>query len=227
MEYLSIIIPARNEENYLDTTLASIEKSVNGYNFKCEIIVINDSSTDKTKSKALKWESVKVIDVNFKNRSKARNYGASQANGDYLLFIDADTLTSKNTLIDSFYSIKKDKKILWYKQLPIENNYKGIIYFFLLNLISRFYPMHSPAIFCEKNTFYSLGGFNESLKSFEDHYFIKLAWKKKVGKYCNATVYTSVRRFYKYGFWGIIKQNYLAIKDPYNHNWDVINENRQ
>lgn len=224
MESISIIIPARNEENFITNTLTHIEEAVNSHNFNYEIIVVNDSSSDKTKKIALKWNRVKVLDVNFKNRSKTRNYGAKHAFGDYLLFIDADTLASKDSIEISFNCIREGKKVLWYKQLPIEDDYKGIIYFFVFNLISRFYPMHSPAIFCEKKTFFSLGSFDESLKSFEDHHFIKLAWKKKVGNFCNATVYTSIRRFSKYGFWGIIKQNYCAIKDPYNHNWNVINE---
>ena len=224
MKTISIIIPARNEEYFIKLTLSSIQASEKNHNLDYEIIIVNDSSTDRTKAVALNCDNVKVYDVNFKNRSKARNFGASKANGDYLLFVDADTTISKELLINSLNCVNATKKVLWYKQLPLEKDIKGQLYFFIFNKISRYYPMHSPVIFFERNLFFSLGGFDESLNSFEDHYLIKHVWKIKIGKYCDSIVYTSLRRFYKYGVWGAIKQNYLAIKDPYNHKWESLNK---
>jgi len=46
--YLSVIIPAYNEEKRLPATLLDVDKYLSEKKFKSEIIVINDGSTDKT-----------------------------------------------------------------------------------------------------------------------------------------------------------------------------------
>ena len=60
---ISIIIPAYNEEESIVLVIEEIQKVLKDNNLtkKAEIIVVNDGSTDKTHSKALKC-GVKVID---------------------------------------------------------------------------------------------------------------------------------------------------------------------
>lgn len=94
LEYpkVSIIIPARNEEN----TIGKILTSINNQKFKVEeVIVVNDSSTDTTKEIALNFNA-KVIDSNqlptdWKGKPWACWQGAHNAKGDVLFFLDADT----------------------------------------------------------------------------------------------------------------------------------------
>ncbi|RLQ95496.1 glycosyltransferase [Falsibacillus albus] len=87
----SVIIPARNEENNLPNLLNSIQRQEVQ---PMEIIVVNDGSTDRTKEIALR-KGVRVIDAppiehGWQGKSWACWQGANAANGDYLLFIDAD-----------------------------------------------------------------------------------------------------------------------------------------
>ncbi|WP_100372079.1 glycosyltransferase [Bacillus sp. FJAT-45037] len=90
---LSIIIPARNEENNLPRLLHSINRQLT--NKQIEIIVVNDHSTDETKQRAIQLGAT-VIDApplpeNWLGKPWACWNGATIARGSHFLFIDADT----------------------------------------------------------------------------------------------------------------------------------------
>lgn len=88
---ISVIVPAHNEEKLIGKSLKSIRKT-NYPNY--ELIVICDSCSDSTPKIAKKY-SKKVFKVGFKNVSEVRNYGANKANGEIIVFFDADTLVGK------------------------------------------------------------------------------------------------------------------------------------
>ena len=88
---VSIIVSAQNEEKYIENTLKSI-KNLRYPNY--ELIIICDSCSDKT-YKISKIHSSKVFNVNFKNISKVRNFGAKKSRGEILAFFDADTIPDK------------------------------------------------------------------------------------------------------------------------------------
>jgi len=97
---LSIIIPARNEAINLPKLLPSL-KSCN-YPGPLEIIVVDDNSTDETAGIAKSFE-VKVISLNTMvegclGKPYACHQGAKAAQGDWLLFTDADTIHTPNGL---------------------------------------------------------------------------------------------------------------------------------
>lgn len=90
---LSVIIPYYNMGKYIDETISSVQAS--GFsNF--EILVINDGSNDENSIARLdKYRSVdgiRVIDNPNKGLAYSRNYGASQASGRYIAFLDADDM---------------------------------------------------------------------------------------------------------------------------------------
>jgi len=99
--YLSVIIPAYNEEKKLPKTLKEIDKYLTSQRFKTEyeIIVVNDGSKDKTAKvvEDLKSEikNLRLID-NKKNRGKGVvvRQGMLEAKGEYRIFTDADNSTS-------------------------------------------------------------------------------------------------------------------------------------
>jgi len=97
--YLSVIIPAYNEEKRLPKTLTEIDKYLSKQDYDYEIIVVNGGSTDKTAQIAenlkLKIANLKLID-NKENRGKGYvvRQGMLAAKGDYRVFTDADNSTS-------------------------------------------------------------------------------------------------------------------------------------
>ena len=82
MNKLSVIIPAYNEEAYIEDAVKSVKEAY-------EIIVIDSYSTDSTKEKALAL-GCKVIERKFDNFSAQKNFALPHATGDWILFMDAD-----------------------------------------------------------------------------------------------------------------------------------------
>jgi 4,4'-diaponeurosporenoate glycosyltransferase len=91
-EQLSIIIPARNEENNLPNLLRSLAtQSVRPK----EIIVVDDASTDRT-TEIARQNGSRVITAaplpdGWRGKTWACQQGAQAASGQLLLFLDADT----------------------------------------------------------------------------------------------------------------------------------------
>lgn len=104
--YLSVIIPAYNEEKRISATLLDIHKYLFKQDYDYEIIVVSDGSTDNTVkvARGLKEvENLRVID-NTKNNGKGYvvKQGMLEAKGEYKLFMDADNSTTINHL-DKFW----------------------------------------------------------------------------------------------------------------------------
>lgn len=101
----SIIIPIYNAEMTIARTI-SVLKKIGNENF--EVLLVNDGSTDSTE-KVVK--NTVGNDTRFQLLSKknegpglARNFGIEQAQGDYLLFFDADDSPQK-TILDDYTAI--------------------------------------------------------------------------------------------------------------------------
>lgn len=97
---LSIIIPLYNNEN----TLRRCVESVIAQNFyDCEIIIVNDGSTDKSGAIADEWArkdyKITVIHKTNGGPSDAKNYGLNVVKGDYVTFVDSDDELSAGTLL--------------------------------------------------------------------------------------------------------------------------------
>lgn len=92
---LSIIIPAYNAEAYLQQCLDSIlAQERQG----CEVIVVDDGSTDGTAALLERYPDVKVIHQENRGMSTARNRGLDEARGEYILFVDSDDLLTDDAL---------------------------------------------------------------------------------------------------------------------------------
>ena len=96
---LSIIIPIYNVENTLRRCLDSvISQNIDN----CEIILVDDGSTDNSGFLADEWakKDARISVIHKKNGgpSDARNYGLDSMNGDYVTFVDSDDELSPNTL---------------------------------------------------------------------------------------------------------------------------------
>lgn len=95
---VSIIMPVKNGSNYMQEAINSIKSQ----NVNCEIIVVDDGSTDNT-VKIAENSSCKVIkhDVN-KGQVVAKNTGLKQAQGEYIIFCDHDDILEQNACGEKF-----------------------------------------------------------------------------------------------------------------------------
>lgn len=88
---LSIIIPLYNSEKYISKLLDSVIKQINE---RCEIIIVNDESTDNSKKVCEEYirnnQNIQLIDIKNSGSGIARNVGIMHSRGKYLFFPDAD-----------------------------------------------------------------------------------------------------------------------------------------
>lgn len=87
---LSFVVPAHNEEQHLPATLVAIRAAAEATGELFEIIVVDDSSTDRTAEIALA-AGARLVSVQHRQISATRNAGARAAQGEILFFVDADT----------------------------------------------------------------------------------------------------------------------------------------
>ena len=90
---ISIIIPVLNEAGFLPPTLKHIEELSGPY----EVIIVDAGSTDETLQIARR-SAARVLLSKVRQRAKQMNLGASQATGEVLFFLHADTLVNPNSL---------------------------------------------------------------------------------------------------------------------------------
>ena len=104
---VSVLIPARNEEINIKRCLYSlIDQSYKNL----EIIVLDDDSDDQTydivKNISKNYKSIKLVKgeaktIGWTGKNWACNQLSKYANGDFLLFVDADTKLQKNTIAET------------------------------------------------------------------------------------------------------------------------------
>ena len=92
---VSVIIPTLNEEIALPTMLPSVLKQLG----RCDLIVVDGGSTDRTLDIARSTNGVQTVCAK-RGRASQMNEGARIACGDWLLFLHADTVLPENALID-------------------------------------------------------------------------------------------------------------------------------
>ena len=89
---LSFVVPAYNEEAYLPACLDSILAQIATLpSDTCEIIVVNNASTDSTRDVALRYPGVTVVDEPRKGLTFARQAGFSASTGNLIANVDADS----------------------------------------------------------------------------------------------------------------------------------------
>ena len=96
---VTVIVPTYNSENTIERCI----DSVLGQNYRnLELLVVDDGSTDMT-TDVVKWymkndERVKLVCQNHEGPNFARKKGIDLAEGEYLMFVDADDYIEKNTI---------------------------------------------------------------------------------------------------------------------------------
>ncbi len=214
---ISIIIPAYNEEKYLPETIKALKKSIAYSKTKdYEIILVDNNSTDKTRKVAMDFK-LKVLDEPKRNISTVRNRGAKEAKFENLVFLDADTIVSTDTIskiLEQFnnHFLAGSVKVISFSKRKLVNLYMNG-----WKLLALLLKMHQGACqFHKKQTFLDNGGFDESIFMGEDViYFWELKKKKphiKTIKIKDTQVYPSNRKWDTIPIWQLlIETNPLMV----------------
>jgi len=90
--FLSVVIPAYNEEHRLGPTLARIEQYLSAQGYAFEVLVVDNASKDRT-AEVAREAGVEVIAEPRRGKGAAVKTGMLAARGEYVLFSDADLST--------------------------------------------------------------------------------------------------------------------------------------
>jgi len=202
--FFSIIIPTLNEEFLLPRLLKDIDKQKEK---NYEVIIVDGYSTDNTKKIALDYKK-RFYQINQKNVSIQRNFGAKKAIGKYLVFLHADVRIKKNFLQNTYKFITKKKGLIFIPYLTYERGdeeYKPI--FDITNMFVEFSQNLNikfslgGSMIVEADLFKLIGGFDEKLHVSEDHEIIQRAHNFGVNPkfMSNIPVTFSLRRMKKEG----------------------------
>lgn len=208
---ISVIIPARNEEQHLPCCIASIRASAARLSKPVEIIVVINRCTDRTEEVALVLGCVTTHN-DSKNLSQIRNAGARLARGEFVVTIDADSTMSRNMLTAVAENLSCSDIVGGGVLFVTERLSLGILLTGLCLLPLLAYGLLSVGLFyCRKKDFNAIGGFDEKLVSLEDVDFarrLKMHGKKTGRKFktiCRAYICTSCRKFDQFGDWYFLR----------------------
>jgi len=166
---ISFIVPAYNEERLLGATLDALRAAALATGEPYELIVADDASTDRTAAIAAQHGAI-LVSVAHRQIAATRNSGARKANGDWLIFVDADTLVSEAVVRSAVEALRSgavgggaavefDGTVPLYARL-------------LLPVLVRSFRWAGLAagcfLFCTRNAFAAVGGFDEAFYGAEE-----------------------------------------------------------
>lgn len=215
---LTIIIPCKNEENYIGNLLNDIYLQNDIKDIK--IIISDANSTDDTLNIVNSYKNKLNINV-IKGGLPAigRNNGAKITNSEFLLFLDSDVrIHDKKIIVKAYEKINNNDLNIITSKLNSTNLIVKFIYK-LTNLIiylSKYGKPFAVGMFMmvRKKEFERLGGFPEDTMHCED-FLLSKKFNNKKFDIINSDIYTDNRRFKKMGYFGFIK---YFIKNIINRN---------
>src|SRR5437016_12875987 len=196
---ISFIVPAYNEELELSSTLAAIRASVSGAGQACEIVVVDDASTDAT-AKVAAAAGARVISINRRQIAAARNAGARAARGSYLFFVDADTRINQTHIAEGIAALKAgyaggSARVVMDGFMPLWGRIFVRVFctlYFGLNLGAGAF------LFTTRRNFDAVGGFDEQYFVGEEVYFSLALRKLGRFKVLREPIVTSGRKLRMY-----------------------------
>ena len=128
---VTVIIPAHNEQRYIEACLESVLKAE--FNGSKEIIVVDDGSTDATASIvstiANKQNNQTIILISQPHTGKAAtlNMAISRAKGQLVAIIDGDTEIESNALIEMQKDLEQEKTAATTCPIAVKNRDQGVL----------------------------------------------------------------------------------------------------
>jgi len=195
---VSVVIPAYNEEKALPKTLQSLIAQPGDY----EVILVDGGSTDRTAELAGAVSAVQVFAAP-KGRASQMNAGGAIAQGEWLLFLHADTLLPSGS-IQRLNEMEADTAIQagGFRHRFGGDDWRLKLISFLDNVrcIRSRIIYGDQALFVRRALFKQLGGFpNQPI--LEDVAFCERLIKVTTPQLLSPPVVTDARKFLKMGVW--------------------------
>lgn len=201
---ISFVVPAYNEEQHIGRTLESIHEAARATSEPYEIVVADDASTDRTRAIAVDG-GARVIAVQHRQIAATRNAGARAASGDVLFFVDADTLVTREAVRQAL-NVMRSGGVGGGARVHFDGTYP--LHFRALvqasNIVSRATLLAFGCfMFCTKETFDAVGGFDESLFASEELALSRALKRRGRFVILRETVTTSGRKLRAHSTWEV------------------------
>jgi glycosyltransferase involved in cell wall biosynthesis len=205
MTLVSFIVPAHNEERLLGGTLDAIDEVVRTLGETAEVIVADDASTDRT-TEIARSHGARVVSIERRQIGAARNAGAREAQGEHLIFVDADTRVTVEAVrgavaamhggaIGGGSGFEFDGRVPLYARvlMPI-----SLVFYRMAGLASGCF------LFCTNEAFRTVGGFNEELYAAEEAALSRALGKLGRFVVLREKVITSGRKLRTFSGWEVL-----------------------
>lgn len=177
IDTVSIIMPAYNEEEFIETAASSIRNQsiISSYPEYFEFLIVDNGSTDNTIELAAQFAD-KVVS-SPRGKLSARNYGTSISRCNIILAVDSDVyypIHYMNTILKAF----RDPDVVAVSGTLLDYSFPNIppTLFVIMSYIGRqIYPLQIYGGNCAyyKHLFYQMGRFNENINQFDADSVIK------------------------------------------------------
>lgn len=194
---LSIIIPAYDEARLIAGTLRAMRASAEAAGEPFEVVVVDDASGDDTAAIAAA-HGARVVPVHCRQIAAVRNAGARAARGEWLVFVDADTVAPAETLRAALQALRDgavgggardvrfDGALPWYARAAVAG---------MLGLFRASGMTFGCFMFASRQAFDAIGGFDEMLFAAEEVAFSRAMRRQGRFVLVGPAVLTSGRKF--------------------------------
>ncbi len=206
----SLVIPAYNERDYLPRLLDTVDLARGRYRAGAEaveVIVADNASTDDT-AEIARRRGCRVVAVERRAIAASRNGGAGAARGDLLCFVDADFRIHPDTFAAVEDCLTRENVVGGSTGCRLERMSVGLAMTFLACLpLVWTTGMDTGVVFCRREDFEAIGGYDETMIFAED---VRFLWAlKKLGRARGqrlvrarqAKALASTRKFDRHGDW--------------------------
>lgn len=202
---ISFVVPAYNEEKYLAPTLAAIHAAARAVGEPYELLVANDNSDDAT-ARVAEAGGARVINVMKRQIAGTRNAGARATQGEWLVFVDADTQVNEAVIrgvVDALRSgaVGGGAGVRFLDGPPWIHRWVGVIAYGMR--LMRWAA--GCFVFARRDAFEAAGGFDEQFYASEEIHFSQAM--KRQGRFVilREAVMTSGRKAQKFSRWHTLK----------------------
>ena len=213
---ISFVVPAHNEERLIGATLDAIHAAARDSGQPYEIVVANDSSTDRTADIA-RARDARVVDCHHRQIARVRNTGARASTGEVLIFVDADTAISAGLVHASVTALDRGA-VAGGATLHVEGRMPWWGRPVLWGVGESMRVMRWAAgcyLFVRRPAFDAVGGFDERVFATEEILFSQAL--KKIGRVVilREQVVTSGRKLRTHSAWDMMRLfGLLVLQGP-------------
>jgi glycosyltransferase involved in cell wall biosynthesis len=212
----SVVVPAYNEERLLPALLDSIEAARRAYQASgctgaIEVVVADNGSTDRT-AEIARERGCLVARVEKRVIAASRNGGARIASGEILCFVDADMRIHPQTFPAVDDALASRGAVGGATGVTLERWSPGLFasYCMVVPLVWAT-NMDTGLVFCRREDFAAIGGYDETLRVAED---VRFLWAlRRLGRRRGQRLVrlrrykaiASVRKFDQHGDWHYVR----------------------